>query len=139
MLWPWPSVHVGQLAPTTLPQCRLVSRRGGGGGVSWGGGRGCQEGGGGLGLGAGGGGLPRRGAGQASYPDKYGIRIGCLTPAFWEADQCAEMLHHPCILGDLQQRGHSQSKKKSEINKNKKFPTVPPVLPTVLQTDPIGV
>ena len=25
MLWPWPSVHQGQLAPTTLPQCRLVS------------------------------------------------------------------------------------------------------------------
>ena len=25
VLWPWPSVHVGQLAPTTLPQCRLVS------------------------------------------------------------------------------------------------------------------
>ena len=25
MLWPWPSVHPGQLAPTTLPQCRLVS------------------------------------------------------------------------------------------------------------------
>ena len=25
MLWPWPSVHLGQLAPTTLPQCRLVS------------------------------------------------------------------------------------------------------------------
>ena len=25
MLWPRPSVHLGQLAPTTLPQCRLVS------------------------------------------------------------------------------------------------------------------
>ena len=25
MLWPWPSVDLGQLAPTTLPQCRLVS------------------------------------------------------------------------------------------------------------------
>ena len=25
VLWPWPSVHLGQLAPTTLPQCRLVS------------------------------------------------------------------------------------------------------------------
>ena len=37
VLWPWPSVHLGQLAPTTLPQCRLVSNprsacaRGGGG------------------------------------------------------------------------------------------------------------
>ena len=28
VLWPWPSVHLGQLAPTTLPQCRLVSNRG---------------------------------------------------------------------------------------------------------------
>ena len=25
VLWPWPSLHLGQLAPTTLPQCRLVS------------------------------------------------------------------------------------------------------------------
>ena len=25
VLWPWPSVHLGQLAPTTLPQCRVVS------------------------------------------------------------------------------------------------------------------
>ena len=32
VFWPWPSVHVGQLAPTTLPQCR--SPPGGGGGVA---------------------------------------------------------------------------------------------------------
>ena len=25
MVWPWPPVHLGQLAPTSLPQCRLVS------------------------------------------------------------------------------------------------------------------
>ena len=25
VLWPWPSVHLGQLTPTTLPQCRFVS------------------------------------------------------------------------------------------------------------------
>ena len=25
VLWHWPSVHLVQLAPTTLPQCRLVS------------------------------------------------------------------------------------------------------------------
>ena len=25
MLWPWPPVHLGQLAPISLPQCRLVS------------------------------------------------------------------------------------------------------------------
>ena len=25
VLWPWPSIHWGQLSPTTLPQCRLVS------------------------------------------------------------------------------------------------------------------
>ena len=37
------------------------------------------------------------------------IRIGCLTPAFWEAHKWAEMLHHPCILGGPQQRGQNQS------------------------------
>ena len=46
VLWPCPPVHLGQLAPTTLPQCRLLSnprsaglflrfRLGGGGGGSW--------------------------------------------------------------------------------------------------------
>ena len=71
------------------------------------------------------------------YPKKGGkIRIGCLTPAFWEAHKWAEMLHHPCILGDPQQRGQNQSKKK---NKNKNFPMVSIILPTVLQTDPAGV
>ena len=30
------------------------------------------------------------------------IRIGCLTRAFREAHKWAEMLHHPCILGDPQ-------------------------------------
>ena len=33
------------------------------------------------------------------------IRIGCLTPAFWGAHQWAEMLRHPCILGDPQTKG----------------------------------
>ena len=33
------------------------------------------------------------------------IRIGCLTPALWEAHKWAEMLHHPCILGYPQRHG----------------------------------
>ena len=33
------------------------------------------------------------------------IRSGCLTPAFSKAQKRAEMLCHPCILGDPQQRG----------------------------------
>ena len=32
------------------------------------------------------------------------IRSGCLTPAFLGAQKRAEMLCHPCILGDPQQR-----------------------------------
>ena len=33
------------------------------------------------------------------------IRSGFLTPAFWGGQKRAEMLHHPYILGDPQQRG----------------------------------
>ena len=33
------------------------------------------------------------------------IRIGCLTDAFWGAHKWAEMLCHPCILGDPQTKG----------------------------------
>ena len=93
-------------------------------------------GGGGAGSGGGGeGGLPRKGGGgQASYPDKYGIRPPhhYITPAFsgipknmgdkiriGGAHKWAEMLHHPCILGDPQQRGQSQSKKKQKKQKQK--------------------
>ena len=37
---------------------------------------------------------------------KWGkIRIGCLTPAFSEAQKRIIMLHHPCILGDPQTNG----------------------------------
>ena len=50
------------------------------------------------------------------------IRIGCLTPAFWEPHKWAEMLHQPCILGDPQQRGQSQSKKKAKKTKTKTVP-----------------
>ena len=39
------------------------------------------------------------------------IRIGCLTPAFSGTQKRAEMLHHPCILGGLQQRGQNQISK----------------------------
>ena len=35
----------------------------------------------------------------------YKIRIGCLTPAFSRAQKRAEMLRHPCILGDPQTKG----------------------------------
>ena len=42
------------------------------------------------------------------------IRIGCLTPAFWRAHKWAEMLRHPCILDDPQQRGQNQNKKKQK-------------------------
>ena len=37
------------------------------------------------------------------------ITIGCLAPAFWGAHKWAEMLRHPCILDDPQQRGQNQS------------------------------
>ena len=33
------------------------------------------------------------------------IRSGCLTPIFSGAQKRAEMLRHPCILGDTQHRG----------------------------------
>ena len=36
-----------------------------------------------------------------------------------------EMLHHPCILRDPQQRGQSQSKKKAKETKTKIFPWCP--------------
>ena len=32
--------------------------------------------------------------------------MGCLTPAFWGAHKWAEMLPHPCILGDPQTKGN---------------------------------
>ena len=32
------------------------------------------------------------------------IKSGCLTPFFLEAQKRAEMLHHPCMLGDPQLR-----------------------------------
>ena len=86
---------------------------GGGGGWVWGG-RGAAKRGGAGSEGGGEGGCQEGGGGEASYPDKYGIRIGCLTPAFWEAHKWAEMLHHPCILGDPEQRGHCQSKNRNK-------------------------
>ena len=55
--------------------------------------------------------LEERGGGVAKG-DK--IRIGCLTPAFWRAHKWAEMLRHPCILDDPQQRGQNQNKKKQK-------------------------
>ena len=42
-----------------------------------------------------------------------------------------EMLHHPCILGDPQQRGQNQSKKNKK-NKNKKFPMVSLIPPRIM-------
>ena len=48
---------------------------------------------------------PFGGGGGGAKGDK--IRIGCLTPAFWRAHKGAEMLRHPCILDDPQQRGQN--------------------------------
>ena len=45
--------------------------------------------------------LPSRG--PQSKGDK--IRSGYLTPAFLETQKRAEMVHHPCILGDPQTKG----------------------------------
>ena len=50
------------------------------------------------------------------------IRIGCLTSAFWRAHKWAEMLRHPCILDDPQQRGQNQNTKKNKKTKTKIFP-----------------
>ena len=68
-----------------------------------------------------------RGGGGGAKGDK--IRIGCLTPAFWGAHKWEEMLRHPCILDDPQQRGQNQSTKKT--NKNKHFPMVSMTQPRV--------
>ena len=46
--------------------------------------------------------LEERGGGVAKGDQ---IRIGCLTPAFLGAHKWAEMLRHPCILGDPQTKG----------------------------------
>ena len=59
---------------------------------------------------------PEERGGGVAKGDK--IRIGCLTPAFWRAHKWAEMLRHPCILDDPQQRGQNQNTKK----KNENFP-----------------
>ena len=48
------------------------------------------------------------------------IRIGCLNPAFWGAHKWAEMLRHPCFLGDPQQRGQNQSTKKNKKKQKQK-------------------
>ena len=67
--------------------------------------------------------LEERGGGVAKG-DK--IRIGCLTPAFWGAHKWEEMLRHPCILDDPQQRGQNQStKRKQKKTKTKIFPWCP--------------
>ena len=63
-----------------------------------------------------------RGAKSACPPEGDKIRIGSLSPAFWGAHKWAEILRHPCILGDPQQRGQNQSKKKQ---KQKIFHGVP--------------
>ena len=50
--------------------------------------------------------LEERGGGFAKG-DK--LRIGCLALAFWGGHKWAEMLRHPCILDDPQQRGQNQN------------------------------
>ena len=42
---------------------------------------------------------------QGSPTKANEIRIGRITPAFSGAQKGAEMLCHPCILGDPEQRG----------------------------------
>ena len=44
------------------------------------------------------------------------IRSGCLTPTFLGAQKRAEMLRHPCILGDPQRQARGA---KSEVVPNK--------------------
>ena len=52
-------------------------------------------------------GIPNKGEqNQKCAPTKGSkIRSGCLTPIFSGAQKRAEMLRHPCILGDPQHRG----------------------------------
>ena len=67
------------------------------------------------------------------------IRIGGLTPAFWRAHKWAEMLRHPCILDDPQQRGQNQNTKKNKKNNNEKFPMMSMTQPQSQQITPNGV
>ena len=48
---------------------------------------------------------PFGGEGGGGFAKGDKIRVGCLTPAFWGAHKWAEMLRHPCILGDPQTKG----------------------------------
>ena len=48
---------------------------------------------------------PRR---SATPSTRSQITSGCLTPAFWEAQKRAEMLHHPCNLGVPNAKGGKQ-------------------------------
>ena len=52
-------------------------------------------------------GIPNKGEQNQKWSPTKGnkIRNGCLTPTFSGAQKRAEMLCHPCILGDPQQRG----------------------------------
>ena len=52
------------------------------------------------------------------WPHTKGNKItsGCLTPAFSGGQKRAEMLHHPCILGDPQRQARGA---KSEVAPNK--------------------
>ena len=59
-----------------------------------------------------------------------GARLRTVEQHFNRAYKWAEMLRHPCILGDPQQRAQSQKKK---------FPAVPLVLLVILQIDPLGL
>ena len=71
-------------------------------------------------------------------PNKWGQNQNWLPkPCLLGARKWAEMLRHPCFLGDPQQRGQNQSTKKQK--KNKKVPMVSLILPIVLQTAPTGV
>ena len=64
-----------------------------------------------------------------------GARLRTVEQHFNRAYKWAEMLRHPCILGDPQQRAQSKKKKRK---RKKKFPAVPLILPVILQIDPPG-
>ena len=50
----------------------------------------------------------------------------------------AEMLHHPCILGDPQQRGQSQSKKRAKKTKTRTVPWCPRSCLQTCSLPPLG-
>ena len=79
--------------------------------------------------------LEERGGGACSKVERGQNQNWLPQPCLRGAQKWAEMLRHPCFLGDPQQRGQNQStKKKQKKNKNKKFTAAELNLHRVLQT-----